>query len=358
MKYLIVAITFIAVSTSCMVGGQNKANDKSTTPNEKVATNLKDAKGEIVGFYNVENLFDTIDDKYTIDEQFLPSSEKQWTSDRYLTKLDQLGKVIASMKSGGYPVFMGLAEIENKQVIEDLVGTKQLKDAGYEVVHKDSPDKRGIDLGFIYRKDYFQYLSHEALEVSLEDNPDFFTRDILYVKGKFKGDDVVHIFLNHWPSRREGAAETEYRRVRAATVLRNKVDEVLAENENAKIIIMGDFNDYPVDKSLYQTLRARKDRKFDNGDLYNTAYALEKQDLGTYNYKGDWGMLDQLIISKGFFKAENGVTITAKDCQIHKLDWMLYTDPKYGDQKPSKTYGGPEYYGGYSDHLPIYIELN
>ncbi len=347
----IIALTSVAL-IGCMVGEKNK----NTKTEQMAVTNnaeLKSAKGKSFGFYNVENLFDTIDDKYTIDEAFLPNSDKKWTGERYTKKLSQLGKVIAKM-GDDYPIFLGMAEVENKKVIDDLIYTKELKDAGYQVVHKDSPDKRGIDVGFIYRKEYFQYIKMEALEVSLEDNPDFFTRDILYVNGKLKDEDEVHVFLNHWSSRREGQKETEHKRVRAATILRKKVDEILAKDEYAKIIIMGDFNDYPTNKSIYQVLRARKDRKFSNGDLYNTAYGLEQEDKGTYNYRGDWGMLDQLIISKGVFKSNKGVTVKAKDCTVLKLSWMMYTDRKYNEQKPSKTYGGPDYYGGYSDHLPIY----
>lgn len=351
-------IVYIAlISSSCMVGEKNKNNKGENLQNSSKKIDLKSAKGEIVGFYNVENLFDTIDDKYTIDEQFLPTSEKKWNSERYHTKIEHLGKVIVSMKKGSFPIFLGLAEVENKQVIQDLVSSEILKEANYGVVHQDSPDKRGIDLGFIYRKNFFRYLAHEVLEVSLKDDPDFFTRDVLYVNGLMSGDDEIHIFLNHWPSRRKGAKETEHKRIRAAEVCREKIDQILEKNKNAKIVVMGDFNDYPVDKSLYQTLRAKDDRKFNQGDLYNTAYSLEKENKGTYNYKGDWGMLDQIIISRGFFKEKKGVLIKAKNCTIHKLDWMLYADPKYGDEKPSKTYGGPNYYGGYSDHLPIYIKL-
>lgn len=320
------------------------------------AGELKSPKGMVFGFYNVENLFDTIDDQYTIDEQFLPNSEKLWNSEKYTTKLNQLAKVISSMDAD-LPIFLGLAEVENKNVILDLLNTEKLRGNNYDVVHEESPDQRGIDLGFIYRKEYFNYISHEAIEVRIEEEEDFFTRDILYIKGELQGEDTIHVFLNHWSSRREGAQETEYRRVRSAAILRAKIDELLAQDEMAKIIVMGDFNDYPNNISLTQTLRAKDNRKFSKGDLYNMAYGLEQDNQGTYNYKGDWGMLDQLIISKGVFKADKGVKITAKDVNVLKLKWMLYTDPVYGDEKPSKSYGGPEYYGGYSDHLPIYARF-
>lgn len=345
----IIVVSMIMGLTSCFVGEKKQ---KSITELKSSQTELKSASGKVFGFYNVENLFDTIDEQYTIDEQFLPNSEKKWSSDKYMTKLDNLAKVISSFDNE-LPVFLGMAEIENKAVIEDLIKTKKLLKGNYGVVHEESPDKRGIDVGFIYRKGYFKVLLHQNLEVSIDNEPDFFTRDILYVKGELKGNDVVHVFLNHWPSRRAGQNESEYKRVRAATVLRTKVDEILASDKDAKIIIMGDFNDYPNNKSITQVLRAKDNRKFKNGDLYNMAAGLEKDDKGTYNYKGDWGMLDQLIISEAVFKSEEGVSIGYKDCKVLQLDFMLYTDKKYGDKKPSKTYGGPTYYGGYSDHLPI-----
>lgn len=354
MKKIIAAVTILGLS-SCLVG-EKKQKTRTDMEVSSTQEELKSASGKVFGFYNVENLFDTIDNQYTIDEQFLPTAEGQWTSERYYTKLNNLAKVISNFDSD-LPIFLGMAEIENKEVIQDLINTEALIKGNYGVVHEESPDQRGIDLGFIYRQDYFKVLSHKNIEVSIENEPDFFTRDILYVKGELKGNDVFHVFLNHWPSRRSGQEESEYKRLRAAIVLRNKVDEILAEDATAKIVIMGDFNDYPDNKSIVEVLRAKDKREFKNGDLYNLAAGLEHENKGTYNYRGDWGMLDQLIISEGAYKSDNGLHITYDNCKILELDWMLYTDPKYGDKKPSKTYGGPEYYGGYSDHLPILTRL-
>ena len=347
MKQILISISAILLF-SCTVGEKTKNNSMENTINYE----LKSAKGKTFGFYNVENLFDTIDSKYTIDEAFLPSSEKEWNTKKYKEKLENLAKVIRAFDSD-FPVFLGMAEIENRVVIEDLITKTKLKKGNYGIVHHQSPDKRGIDVGFIYRKEYFKVLENKAIEVAIEGDEDFSTRDILYVKGEMKGNDIVHVFLNHWSSRRAGQKESEYKRVRAATILRGKVDKILAENKNAKIIILGDFNDYPSNKSIYDILRAKDNRKFKNGNLYNMAYNLDKDDKGTYNYRGDWGMLDQMIISRGIFNSDKGVEITYKDCKVLKKDWMLYTDKKYKDQKPSKSYGGSNYYGGYSDHLPI-----
>ena len=344
-------ISAILLLAACSLG--EKTSQNKTQMTETKNQELKSSVGKVFGFYNVENLFDTIDDQYTIDEQFLPNSEKKWNTQKYFDKLNKLAKVITAMDKD-LPVFMGFAEIENKAVILDLISNTNLTEGNYGVVHYESPDKRGIDLGFMYRKDYFAVTHSENIEVSLEDNPDFATRDILYIQGELKEKDEVHVFLNHWSSRRAGQQESEHKRIKAATVLRAKVDEILAKDAEAKIIIMGDFNDYPTNKSVYEVLQAKGTPAFQNKDLFNMAYKLEVADKGTYNYRGDWGMLDQLIISKGLYNPKKGVEVSYDQCKILEKAWMLYTDKKYGDKKPSKTYGGPNYYGGYSDHLPIY----
>ena len=347
----ILFLVLVTFGVACSIG--EKSSKKSSTTMSNSGVELKSSKGKVFGFYNVENLFDTIDSKYTIDEQFLPSAEKKWNTKKYFEKLSNLAKVISALDKD-FPVFLGLSEIENKGVILDLISNTNLNEGGYDVVHFESPDKRGIDLGFMYRTDYFNVLKKEKIEVAIFDQPDFSTRDILYVKGELANNDTVHVFLNHWSSRREGAEKSEYKRVRAATILRQRVDLILEENSNAKIIIMGDFNDYPTNKSVLETLRAKGKPSFVNGDLFNMAYKLEIEKKGTYNYKGDWGMLDQMIISKGLYSPKSGMKVQYDKCLILEEEWMMFTDPKYKDKKPSRSYGGPNYYGGYSDHLPIY----
>ena len=351
--YIFVSITLLA----CSLGEKTTKNMDNLSKNEPSSTSLKSELkspvGMTFGFYNVENLFDTIDDKYTIDEQFLPNSEKNWDSEKYNEKQENLAKVIAAIDKE-MPLFMGFAEVENKRVLEDLISQKKLQRGNYGIVHHESPDKRGIDVGMIYQKDYMNILSSKNIEVSLQSDPDFATRDILYIHAELKDQDEVHIFLNHWSSRRGGEKETEHKRVRAATILRSNVDALLRKNSLAKIIILGDFNDYPTNKSIYVTLNAKGIPDFQNGQLFNMAYKLEKEEKGTYNYKGDWGMLDQMIVSEGLYSADKGVKVAYDKCLVLQEEWMMYTDKKYGDKKPSRSYGGPKYFGGYSDHLPIY----
>ena len=342
-------IILIAGITACSLGEKSSKNNSKN----RSVTELKSPIGKAFGFYNVENLFDTIDNKYTLDEDFLPDSKKQWNTKKYFEKLNNLAKVITAIDNK-FPMFIGFAEIENKLVIEDLLSNTNLKDGNYGIVHHESPDRRGIDLGLIYQKDYINIVKTQKIQVEIDSEPDFATRDIIYIKGEMANNDMIHIFLNHWSSRRGGQQESEYKRVRAAAILRNQVDILLEENPLAKILIMGDFNDYPTNKSLYVTLNAAGTPDFQNGQLFNMAYKLEKEDKGTYNYKGEWGMLDQMIVSKGLYASKKGVEVSYDKCLILKEDWMLYTDQKNGDQKPSRSYGGPQYFGGYSDHLPIY----
>ncbi len=355
------SILYILLSGSllaCSIGGKSTRNSESATSVEaNEESKLKSPQGMVFGFYNVENLFDTIDNQYTIDEQFLPDSEKKWNSQKYKEKQENLSKVISSFDKE-LPLFLGLAEIENKLVLEDLINQKLLQKGNYGIVHAESPDKRGIDIGLIYRKDYMKVLNSENIEISLESDPDFATRDIVYVHAELKEKDEVHIFLNHWSSRRGGEKETEHKRVKAATVLREKVDALLKKDPMTKIVIMGDFNDYPTNNSVYKTLRAKGTPDFENGQLFNMAYQLQKEGVGTYNYRGDWGMLDQMIVSNGLYSPDKGVKVAHDKCLILQKDWMMYTDKKYGDRKPSRSYGGPNYFGGYSDHLPVYSIFN
>lgn len=315
-------------------------------------------KSFIVMSYNVENLFDTINDPDKEDEDFLPSGKQKWTAERYAKKLEQLSKVIATINSKNLPAVIGLYEIENKAVVEALAATTRLQKGKYGVVHYESPDKRSIDVAMMYRKNKFTVLSSKALYVRLPEEPPYPTRDILYVKGMAGKTDTLHLFFNHWPSRRSGADESEKNRIAAATVLRHSVDSVFKTSPAARIVIMGDFNDYPDNISLVKTLGADTvSMPEKTSGLFNLTYSHEKKNEGTYNYKGDWGMLDQFIVSYGLLKSPKGLHVHSNAAKILKEQWMLYTNKETQESKPNATYGGEKYFGGYSDHLPIYMEL-
>jgi predicted extracellular nuclease len=302
--------------------------------------------------YNVENLFDTVDDPKIPDEEFLPESEKKWDIERYQKKLNDIAKVISEVNPKEMPEIVGLVEIENQTVLEDLLQTEKLKDQGYAIIHEESPDYRGIDVALIYRQDAFTEISHEAIPVNFPDDPGFKTRDILHVVGKIR-HQTVHVFVNHWPSRIGGDEKTEPKRVLAASILKAKVDQILAADSKARIIIMGDMNDEPTNKSLKETLDAESP---DSGaKLVNLMWPDDTAGLGTYFYSGSWNMLDNLVVSSYMITGRKVRVIDQKSF-IFSNDWMIYTN-KTGDQTPNRSYVGNKYVGGVSDHFPVCFKM-
>ncbi len=314
----------------------------------------KDPPRLTVMFYNTENLFDTVDDPATEDDAFTPAGEKKWTRERYEKKLEDLAKAIAEVLPKGTPALIGLSEVENRQVVEDLAHTGKLKKRDYQVVHEESPDKRGIDVALLYDPARFRYLSHRSVRITFPRN-DTKVRDILYVKGRADGE-LLHLFVNHWKSRSGGVRATEQMRVYSAVVLRRMVDSILNFEPQAKIILMGDFNDEPTNMSLMQILQAADKRKnISRRDLYNLMYdAHNLRDTGTYSYKGSWLMLDQIIVSYPLLQDKEGWHTDYHGGHIFSQEWMLYDNPKAGCPVPNRTYGGPNFFGGISDHLPVY----
>ncbi len=311
-------------------------------------------------FYNVENLFDTKDNPDRKDEQFLPTSEKEWTVERYQKKLENIYQVLEAMGDGDVPAIIGVSEVENKQVMLDLIEKTPMRNMAYSVVHEDSKDVRGIDVGLMYNTKLFKHLNHKAIFVELperfQDEP---SRDILYTRGKWlPTDEILHIFINHWSSRRKGQELTEPKRMACARTARKEIDKILEKDKDAKIILMGDFNDEPRNNSLVKGLQASlHPEKPEPSKLYNLSFDHEKAGRGTYNFRGDWNMLDQVVVSSSLLTDRDGLHTSNEDDGIFKADFMIYMDKKYGE-KPSKTYGGPRYFGGYSDHYPVYVDVH
>lgn len=324
------------------------SNKKGKYPHELLDT-IK--RGSIL-FYNVENLFDTIDDPLTRDEDFLPSSDKKWNTKRYLDKLNKLSKVITHDQPSN-PIFIGFAEVENRFVVRDLTKTGRLAQTKYRLAHFDSPDVRGIDVALAFDHNRFHMTYKEAIPIRLADNPDYKTRDILYVKGVFYDSSEIHLFVNHWSSRRGGQKESEYKRVRAAKVLKDYVDSLQAIDQQANIVIMGDFNDYPSNQSVYEVLGAKEMES--EANLVNLMTPYHDRGEGTHNYRGEWGALDQLIVSRSMLDGK-GLDINNKKAKILYDEEFLYTK-KDGSKTPNRTYGGNSYFGGYSDHLAISATL-
>ncbi len=303
-----------------------------------------------VAFYNVENLFDTKDNPDTFDDDFTPDGKKHWNYKRYKNKIKKLTSVISQLgtdRSLYPPALVGLVEVENAQVVEDLVRHKNLKKHHYGFVHYDSPDERGIDVALLYNKQLFEYLSSKTFPIFLEDDEGErdYTRDILLVKGNLKGE-LVHVLVNHWSSRREGAAETEPKRIIAAETVRKIITDIQKENSEAKCIIMGDFNDDPTSKSIKQHLVAE--------DFYNPMESLlDRNEIGTLTYDKKWNLFDQIIFNKSFLEKSAG-KLQFTHAEIYNKDWLKIFKGKLKGS-PFRTYIGPWYQGGFSDHFPVYV---
>ena len=312
-----------------------------------------------VVFYNVENLFDTEDEPVKEDDEFTPGSNLAWNQEKYQKKLNDLARVLSSVNTEELPEIIGLSEVENNKVLDDLILTEQLKNGRYSVVHFESPDTRGMDVALIYRPDEFNAEDSKAIPVVFPFDTTESTRDILYVKGKTKDNETVHFFVNHWKSRSEGVQETEGRRIYTAVTLRKEIDLIMNREPDAKIIIMGDLNDEPTNRSVHEMLSANNKRKNASPrELYNLMYDMHNTgNTGSYFYRGNWNMLDNLIISRPLLSDKSGYHTDFDGGKIFRQEWMLYKDEKYNESVPNRTYGGPQYYGGISDHFPIYVTL-
>ncbi len=234
---------------------------------------------QIVAFYNLENFFDTVDDPVKDDNDFLPGSVKDWSEQRYLEKLENITRSISSIVQTRLPAIIGVSEVENKTVLTDLLYQPAFN-RSYDYIHHDSQDKRGIDVALLYDRNIFMVLSQETFQVEVESHENYTTRDILYVKGAFEGDDVIHFFVNHWPSRREGTKKSMPRRIAAAQSLSSKTQNIWQTDPQAKIVIMGDFNDLPVSQSISRYLNAKSQPDINQEELYNLAYIPYQQENG------------------------------------------------------------------------------
>jgi len=310
-----------------------------------------------VMFYNVENLYDTVDDEGVDDAEFLPKSELQWNDERLQLKLNRIAEVIKAVGGENLPDVVGFAEVENRRVLDFLLQQTDLKKSGYFVVHYDSPDKRGIDVALLYRKERFALLKSASYPVPMLGDSAKPTRDILYVKGMLPNKSNLHVVMNHWPSRSGGTAETEPKRLAAAKVAKRLCDSIQANEQNANILLLGDFNDYPTNKSMRDILQAELDTTVSSGNLFNLVAWQKGEGRGSHCYKGDWAFLDQIIASEALVKGSSGIQTYFNRAAAFRGDFLLSKNEKYGTMEPKRTYGGKNYLGGYSDHLPVYVDV-
>ena len=307
-----------------------------------------------VAFYNVENLFDTIDTPNKIDEEYLPTADKNWNTEKYLKKCDDLGRVIWSIDSVNYPALVGLAEVENDIALSGLINSKYLKDANYSFVWNDGPDRRGIDNVLLYKPEKFSVIETASIPVINTEDTSFITRDILYVKGYLQGD-LMHVFVNHWPSRWGGEEVSASKRNLAASILKKAVDEIMRTDVAAKVIIMGDMNDEPMNASLKDYLQAQDNDLNPTTGLVNLMYDEDNRNEGSYNYRGDWNMIDNIVVSTSLIDAVAGFKTTMDNGYVFNMPFMEFVN-KNGEMSPNRTYGR-SYYGGISDHFPVYFTL-
>ncbi|MCE5205157.1 MAG: hypothetical protein LLF80_03520 [Porphyromonadaceae bacterium] len=312
-----------------------------------------------VMFYNVENLFDTKDDSLKDDDQFLPDGFMRWTPWKYWDKQRNIARVITAIGGMQSPALVGLCEVENDSVIFDLTKRSPLRAQAYAYIVSDSPDERGIDVALLYQRHQFRLLESREYEVRFSGRNHRPTRNILHAVGNLINGDTLDVFVCHFPSRSEGQRETEPLRIAVAALLREKADSLFRMRENPYILIMGDFNDHPNDKSLSRTLQAKRVTARPNiRGLYNLFYhRMKERDFGSYKYQGRWEVLDQFIVSGNMLIETDPISIVDCNAQIFQADFLLEEDSRYYGKKPFRTNLGPRYLGGFSDHLPIYMDL-
>lgn len=316
-------------------------------------------KGIRVMFYNTENLYDTEDDPATNDDDFTPTGKMHWTKLRYDKKLINIYKVITAVGGWQPPEIIGLSEIENRKVLNDLFLNTPLSAFRYGIVHYESQDPRGIDVGLAFRSDRMRVYKQEKIIIHNREHPHMKTRDILFASFIVDKKDTLNVFVNHWPSRRRGELESEDLRLNVASILRFKIDSLQKHNEHAKILIMGDFNDEPNNESITNLLKSQQITQYtSDSKLFNLSYKLlQTSQIGTHKFRGNWEILDQIIVSGSLLNAAHGLSTKEQNIHIFSANFIFLKNKKNDGIRPYPTYSGPKYLGGYSDHLPIFLDL-
>ncbi|BFP41436.1 endonuclease [Flavobacteriaceae bacterium GF1] len=313
-----------------------------------------------VAFYNVENLFDITNDTLIFDDGRTPKGRYAWTKERYDRKIRNISKVLSELGrkvTGTSPDIIGLCEVENKGVVQDLIGHANLRDKDYGSIHFDSPDERGIDVALVYKKASFLPTDFKSIRLVLmnEEGHRDYTRDQLVVSGLLDNEEI-HFIVNHWPSRSGGELRSRPNRIKAAHLNKRIMDSLSQINPNAKIISMGDLNDDPTNASLKKVLRTKgKEEQLDSLSLFNPMERLFKKGQGTLAYRDKWNLFDQFILTPNFLTSDTRDYSFWK-AGIHAPKELKNPRGKYQGY-PFRTYVGTTYQGGYADHFPIYLFL-
>lgn len=317
-----------------------------------------------VVFYNIENFFDTINDPEVLDDEFTPEGPKKWNAAKYNQKLGNIERVFFDIASidKDYPVVIGVSEIENRNVLEDIVATRKLAPANYRIVHHDSPEARGVDVAFFYRPDVFKIEGERAVRTVIPSLPDFKTRDILTMWGAIENEPFFFM-VAHWPSRLGGKEASEFKRIAVAQQMRSIADSVLKASPETKVVMMGDFNDDPTDKSIAQGMGAKfKMKDLNSGDLYNPYAEMLKAGFGTLAYGDAWNIFDNIVVSENLAKGSTGELKLQQAPgskfygNIFKQHYMVQKEGQFKGY-PLRTFVGNNFQGGFSDHFPVYIYI-
>ncbi|ADY28915.1 endonuclease/exonuclease/phosphatase family protein [Cellulophaga lytica] len=313
-----------------------------------------------IAFYNLENLFDTINNPNTFDDDRTPLGKDKWTSDKYMAKLKNMSTTLAKIGSSvtnSSPDIIGVCEVENDTVLTDLIQQPALINKGYGVIHYNSPDERGIDVALLYKKQAFiptSFKSHRLL-LFKDSNYRDYTRDQLIVGGLLDNEEIYFI-VNHWPSRSGGEARSRPNRIAAAILNKRIIDSVKRVNINAKIISMGDFNDDPTNKSFKKVLQTEgRLKKVSDSILFNPMDELYRKGEGSLAYRDKWNVFDQIFFTGNLVNKQKDSYSFWKAC-IYNAPYLITSKGRYKGY-PKRTYSGGSYTGGYSDHFPVYIYL-
>lgn len=323
----------------------------------------KDTLTFCIASYNVENLFDCRHDSLKNDYEFLPDATRHWNYTKYKKKLDNIARVITALGGWTPPALVALCEVENDSVMRDLVRYSALREADYQYVMTQSPDERGIDVALIYQRNLFKLISTQSLSVAKPQKNSRPTRDILHVSGQILNKDTLDVFVAHFPSRSGGVRESEPYRILAAQRLKAATDSISRIRNRIQIIVLGDFNDYPNNKSFRQILKAEAPPSVSDSlhreNLYHllARKANARKDFGSYKFQGEWGLLDHIIVSGGLLLKDSPLYTDEANADVFRSPFLLTEDKKHGGKQPFRTYFGMKYQGGYSDHLPVWADF-
>ena len=327
-----------------------------------VATLSAQDKPYSVVFYNLENLFDIYDDPETHDDEFTPQGVKQWNQTRYEKKLWNMERVLFDIaaQQKEYPIVIGVSEIENRSVLEDLISQPKLKGANYRICHYDSPDARGVDVAFLYRADVFKLEGSDNIKLHVEGLPNFRTRDLVVMWGTID-EEPFYFLVSHWPSRLGGKEASQFKRDACATQIREIKDSLLRENPATKVVVMGDFNDDATDDSIVEVMGAKgKVKELEPGDFFNPYNEMLRAGLGTLAYQDEWNLFDNICVTENLVNAESGKLRILKGKKyygnIFTRPYMLQLEGQYKNY-PLRTFVSNNFQDGYSDHFPVYIYI-